>query len=426
MIIARKPRVVVLGGGFGGLETAFYLRQRLGDRASIALVSDRDRFIFKPNSIYVPFGMDPEKLSIPLHGAVRRQDIVFVHATADSIDPVDQTIHTTSGVMPYDFLVVATGAGMRPGEIPGLGEFARTIWTPDEMLALRADFETLLADARRNVRRRVLFLVPPQNRCAGPLYELAFMLDSWLREKKARDQVDIAWATVESGYIQAFGPRLDDYVTGEFERRRIEGHKRLIIERVEEKRAFFRGGDSLPFDLLVSFPPYVAATRFADLPSDERGFLRTLPDSRQVEGIPDIYAVGDAADFPIKQAFLAFLQADAAAEDIAGRILRTEPRSVFEPMGMCVMEQFDKATFAQVPLRLTALPDRPIEVLADDPAYRVGSSAAWRLGKKLLGAYLPWRFRAGKPFHAGLPWAGMDAGLRVMSHVLATPPAHER
>jgi sulfide:quinone oxidoreductase len=95
-------------------------------------------------------------------------------------------------------------------------------------------------------------------------------------------------------------------------------------------------------------------------------------------------------------------------------------------MGMCVMEQFDKATFAQVPLRLTALPDRPIEVLADDPAYRVGSSAAWRLGKKLLGAYLPWRFRAGKPFHAGLPWAGMDAGLRVMSHVLATPPAHER
>jgi sulfide:quinone oxidoreductase len=46
-----KPRVVVLGGGFAGLESAFLLRSNLGDRVDITLVSDRDEFLFKPNTI---------------------------------------------------------------------------------------------------------------------------------------------------------------------------------------------------------------------------------------------------------------------------------------------------------------------------------------------------------------------------------------
>ncbi len=84
------------------------------------------------------------------------------------------------------------------------------------------------------------------------------------------------------------------------------------------------------------------------------------------------------------------------------------------------MEQFDKATFAQVPLRLTGVPDKPIEVRPGaDAMYRVGTSSAWRLGKMMLGLYLPWRFSAGNPFHAGLPWRVMEVGLRVMSRLLA-------
>jgi hypothetical protein len=87
------------------------------------------------------------------------------------------------------------------------------------------------------------------------------------------------------------------------------------------------------------------------------------------------------------------------------------------------MEQLDTATFAQVPLRLTGEPARPVEV---DPRqrsqYLLGTSPLWRAGKWLLGVYLPWRFRNGEPFHAGLPWRGMDLGLRAMSAVLARPP----
>ncbi len=414
------PNVLVLGGGFGGLEASFYLRMRLGDRVRITLISDQDHFLFKPNTIYIPFGLDPERLKIGLRQPTQRKGISFVQARVREIDPLGKTVSMDGGKLPYDFLVVATGAGMRPAEVPGLNDYAQTIWTPQDMLRLRTALAGLLENVRQGRQRHVLFLVPPNNKCSGPLYEIVFMLDTWLRRQMARSGVDLTWSTYEAGFIQAFGPRLHEVVTNEFQRRGIAGFTQYAAAQVEQDEVVYQTGERLPYDLLISFPPYVASTPFTSLPADERGFVKTEFATRQVVAYPDVYAVGDAGDFPVKQAFLAFLQADAASEHLASRILGTKPEGTFDPTSMCVMEQFDKATFAQVPLRLTGVPERPVEVRPDALAlYKVGSSPAWRLGKKLLGIYLPWRFGAGNPFHAGLPWKGMEMGLKVMSRVLA-------
>ena len=88
---------------------------------------------------------------------------------------------------------------------------------------------------------------------------------------------------------------------------------------------------------------------------------------------------------------------------------------------MDVLEHLDKGTFANVPLRLTDDPDRPIAVREgpmDD--YRVGTSRAWRLGKMALARSVPWRFRRGEPFHVGAFWDTIETGLRGMSRVLAS------
>jgi sulfide:quinone oxidoreductase len=193
------------------------------------------------------------------------------------------------------------------------------------------------------------------------------------------------------------------------------------VSEVGPSNVTFANGAVIDYDELVSFPPYVAAVNYEGLPSDDRGFLATEPASRAVQGVEDVYAPGDAGDFPVKQAFLAFLQADATAEAIVADVRGAEtPRVAFDPVSMCVMEQFDKATFAQVPLRVTGDPLRPVEVRPDaGDDYKVGSGPMWRLGKKLLGVYLPMRFRAGEPFHAGTAWTMMDVGLKAMSGVLA-------
>jgi len=420
MMNGNRPNILVLGGGFGGLEAAFYLRMKLDDRADITLVSDRDYFLFKPNTIYIPVGLATEKLKVGLERPTRRKKIAFIKDRVREVDPDAKRVSTEGRELSYDFLVVATGADMRPEEVPGLKEHAETIWTPREMLKLRLALYDLLEEAREGHNRRVLFLVAPNNKCAGPLYELVFMLDTWLRRKKVRTNVDLTWSTYEQTYIQAFGPRLHDVVTREFERRVVAGHTEYVAEKVEKGEVRYTNGEVLPYDLLVTFSPYVAEVTYPTFPGDDRGFIQSALGSRQVVGHPDIYAVGDAGDFPVKQAFLAFLQADAAAEHLSARVLGTEPEIAFEPVSMCVMEQFDKATFAQVPLRLTGVPEKPIEV---DPAaidaYKVGSYAAWRLGKKALGYYLPFRFALGNPFHAGVPWKGMEVGLKAMSGLMA-------
>jgi NADH dehydrogenase FAD-containing subunit len=416
-----RPRITILGAGFAGLETAFLLRMRLRDRADLTIVSEHEAFTFRPNTIYVPFGAEPDDLVVDLSKPFRRRHIDFVQGSVGGVDPDAHEVRIADGrTVAYDKLVIATGAAMRPEEIPGLSEHAAIIWTPQNMLGVRERFERARDDARSGRRSRVLFLIPPNNKCAGPLYEIVLMFETWLRREGAREHVDIAWSTFEQSYIQAFGPRLHDVVSAEFADRSIEGHVGEVVSEVAAGEARYADGSGRSFDHLIAFPPYVSAVRYDDLPGDDRGFIETDLKSRQVAGHPDIYAPGDAGDFPVKQAFLAFLQADTVAEHVAAQMGEHGFESPFDPVSMCIMEMFDKATFAQVPLELTGDAARPVAVRpgADDD-YKVGTGTIWRLGKKMLGATVPMRFHAGEPFHAGLGWQMMEVGLKGMSAVLA-------
>jgi sulfide:quinone oxidoreductase len=419
--LTARPRVLVLGGGFAALESAFLLRMRLRDRVDIELVSDNGEFVFRPNSIYVPFGAKPESLLVDLRKPLRRRGIGFRQETVLEVDPDARRVGLADGSkLGYDKLVIATGADTAASEVPGLAENAATIWTTETMLGVRERFERVRERAKAGQRSRVLFLVPPNNKCSGPLYEMVLMFETWLRREQARDHVSITWSTFEGSYIQAFGSRLHELVGSEFAERGIEGHTSERVSVVREDEVVYEDGSTRSYDELIAFPPYVSAVSYGSLPSDDRGFINTELGTRQVVGHEEIYAPGDAGDFPVKQAFLAFLQADTVAEHIAAEVMATEFEQPFDPISMCVMEMYDKATFAQVPLELTGDPEHPVRLRAGAEAdYKVGTSKAWRLGKKALGFSVPMRFSAGQPFHAGRGWQAMDIGLRGMAGVLA-------
>ena len=415
-----RANIVIAGGGFAGLESAFLLRTKLRDRARITLVSDRPDFLFKPNTIYIPFGGKLEPLLIPLSRPTGKRDIQLVSGSVAGVDADARSVDVAGRSLDYDFLVLATGAEMAPGEIPGLQTHAETIWTPEQMASLGRKLAEAISSAREGQRQTIVFTVPPGNMCAGPLYEIVLMTGTYLRRQKVRGSFQLVWATYERTFIQAFGPKLHEVVVPEFAKRGISSHTGWVLDHVTERTAHYTNGETLAFDLLVAFPPYVAAVRYDGLPQDERGFLKTELGSRRVVGQERIFAPGDAGDFPVKQAFLAFLQGDATAEAIAAEVEAREAAQPFDPISMCVMEEFDKATFAQVPLELTGNAAHPVGVRPDaDGAYRVGVSPLWRVGKKMLGIYLPFRFRAGQPFHAGPPWRAMELGLKGMSAALA-------
>ena len=158
----------------------------------------------------------------------------------EAVEPRKKKVIAGGKEIPYDYLFLATGAAMRPEEIPGLKENANTIWTPEEMLRLRNSLDAVVDRANSGKQSRVRFLVPPIT-SARPSYEMVMMLDSWLQKKRVRHHVDVSYTTYEKGYIQAFGPRLNDVVTTEFERRGITGRKEAIVERVEAGQGFLQG-----------------------------------------------------------------------------------------------------------------------------------------------------------------------------------------
>jgi sulfide:quinone oxidoreductase len=419
--MSAKPQILVLGGGFAALESTFLLRMRLGEKVDIRLVSDREHFVFRPNSIYVPFGADPASLLVGLRKPLSRRHVNFERGSVAEVDPDARFVALDDGQrFRYDKLIVATGADTHAAEVPGLTEHAATIWTTDSMLDVRRRFAEVRDRALRGEHQRVLFLVPPNNKCSGPLYEIVFMLETWLRRAGAREQVDITWSTYEAGFIQAFGPRLHELVTAQFAERGIDGHTDEVVTEILPGEARYADGSTRGFDQLIAFPPYIAAVRYPALASDDRGFVATELETRLAAGRDDLYVPGDAGDFPIKQAFLAFLQADTTAEHIAADVTGAPFRAPFDPVSMCIMEMFDTATFAKVPVELTGDPSRPVRVRPDaNGAYRVGTSPVWRLGKKTLGLTVPARFAAGDPFHAGRVWDVMDVGLKAMAGVLA-------
>ena len=122
-----KPRVLVLGGGFAALESAFLLRMRLGDRVDIRVVSDREHFVFRPNSIYVPFGTDPASLLVGLRKPLARRRINFERSAVAEVDADRRFVSLEDGQrFRYDKLILATGADTHAEEVPGLSEHAAT------------------------------------------------------------------------------------------------------------------------------------------------------------------------------------------------------------------------------------------------------------------------------------------------------------
>ncbi len=419
MAFRSVPHIVVVGSGFAGLEAAFTLRSSLGDRADVTVVSTDAAFTMRPDTIYLPFGASLEKMRTPIAEPLGRRGIPLVCARVDDIVPDAGVLLAEGRELFFDYAVIATGASPHPEEIGGLPEHGITLWAPLDLERLRDRFLRLRDEARRGAALRALFVVPPHNDWAAPLYEMVLMFETWLRRQGVREAVDIRLATHERGFLRSLGERMHQLLAHELMSRNIDTMCSTSLYAVRDHVAYFNGGDAIPFDLLVAAPPQSASTDFRSLPRDSRGFALVDQATRRSLGNANVFIAGDAADFPVKQAVLALLQADAAAAAIVGELEGHEPRFTFASTSVLLIDALDSALFAQVPLHASDTPGAPPQVVEHGERYLVGRSAAWRIGRRAMSAYLRWRLQSGKPFHAGTAWRRVNDAMRLMERTFA-------
>src|SRR2546428_11391665 len=115
-----EPRVVVLGGGFGGLELAALLSQALGDDLDLTLIDQGDAFVFGFSKLDVLFGhRTPEAVRLP-YRHIAKPGVRFRQETISAIDPSTRRVTTDRATYDADVLVVALGADYDVEATPGL------------------------------------------------------------------------------------------------------------------------------------------------------------------------------------------------------------------------------------------------------------------------------------------------------------------
>src|SRR3954463_2907225 len=319
MTSSLPTRVVIAGGGIGGLEAMFALRSLAGYRVFLTLMTPDPVFRVRALSVEDPF----------CGPALRRYDVgrlcsevnaEFVQDALASVDPDARTITTGGGrTVPYDDLVLARGALQRGPFAGGI-----TFRGLEDAEAVHG----LIQDVELGAVESVVFVVPSGTTWPLPLYELALLT----AERAFAMGVDVALTLVtpEERPLGYFGLDASATVTGLLRDAGITLVTETHVRGLDHGTAIGVGGTPIVQARRAVTIPVLEGRRIPGIPTDARGFV-PVDEHGGVIGLPDVWAVGDGTTFPLKQGGLAAQQADAAAAAVAAGAGASGPPTAHPP-----------------------------------------------------------------------------------------------
>jgi NADH:ubiquinone reductase (H+-translocating) len=300
---ADAPRVVILGGGFGGMAAA---RQLAGAAVRITLVDRRNHHLFQPLLYQVATAsLAAPSIAAPLRQILRRQrNLTVLLDEVTGIDLAARRVQCTHGVLDYDFLVVATGATHAYFGHDEWERYAPGLKTLDDAFLIRRRVLLAFEHAERETdpaRRQAWlnFVVVGGGstgvELAGTLIELARHTLS--REFRRSDPRRASVRLIEAGprLLTAYDPILSDKARQQLERLGVEVHTGVAVTDIDA------GGVKLGEHWLpartVLWAAGVAASpvgRLLGAALDRAGRVQVLP-NLSLPGHPEVFVIGDLA-----------------------------------------------------------------------------------------------------------------------------------
>jgi sulfide:quinone oxidoreductase len=339
--MTTPTRVVVLGGGTGGTLTANRLRRALPAGTEITVVDQDDRHVYQPGLLFVPFGLaHPDDIVRP-RARQLHDGIGFRLGAIDHVDLEGRSVHLEAGeALPYDVLVVATGAALLPDETegltgPGWMEKVFTFYSPEGAAALAG------ALAVFDGGRLVVNVVDMPIKCPVAPLEFCFLADWFFHERGIRDRVELIFATPLDGAFTK--PAASRELAGLLAEKRIELVTEFNTGEVDGAGGRLVGydGREVPFDLAVVVPLHGGAEYVGRSPGlgDELNFVPADPHTLQSKAAPNVFVIGDAADVPASKAgSVTHFEGETVVENVR-RHLAGEPLvDTFDGHANCFVE----------------------------------------------------------------------------------------
>ena len=345
-------RVLVLGGGFAGVESAIYLRKNGYD---VTLVSDRDYFYIYPTSIWIPTGESKFKdVCIDLCELQGAHGFQLIVDGVAKIEAQEHRVTLTSGIVlnEYDDLVIALGASkMKP---KGVENTLSICAAPEQSILIKEKLDALILKGSGKIAFG--FGGNPNDTSAvrgGPGFELLFNVHHLLKKKGIRQNFELTFFAP----MEKPGARMGEQALGMmdmiFKRNNIAKHFGKKIKSFEDDGVVFEDDSKLTSDFVMFIPAGDGhdVVKNSDLPKNGAGFVR-INDFCEVEGFANIYAVGDVAaiegpDWRAKQGHIAEVMARNVAHNIkANDSQNGDKKGYQEHLNiLCVMDSGDGAAF---------------------------------------------------------------------------------
>jgi sulfide:quinone oxidoreductase len=333
-------KVLILGGGSGGLATANRLKELLGDKIGVTIIDKQKSFVLGFSLLRVMTGEKTEQEVTVLKDKVSQKGIQFINAEVNGIDVKNGIVRTDQGEFGYHYLVIALGAELALEKVPGF-ESAFHMYTLEDAKKLRNALSSFSGGSIRLVVSSTPFKCPP-----AP-YEGAMLIDDYLRSKGLRERADIQIFTPEPQPIPIAGPEVGSRIVSMLREKGIGFHNNTKVSSIDgnSKQIVFENGAREKYDLLIAIPPHTSpkVVRESDLADAESGWIPVDPKNMQTKH-DRVYAIGDVAAIKLpsgmmlpKAATFAFGQAEIVAFNIASSVLGTETRS-WDGFGECFIE----------------------------------------------------------------------------------------
>lgn len=292
-----KKRIIVIGGSFAGMTAAIALKNQLGDRHEVTVLSKTKDFLFMPSLIWVPFGRrSKEDITFELAPVFEKKGVTFSQTEVTRIDLRERTVEDSTGTRrPYDYLVIATGPKLDYGDVKGLGPdgFTQSIFSWDHAERARQAFEQFVQDPGPVVVGGV-----QGASCFGAAYEFLFNMAYELKRRDLTARAKLTYVTAEP-FLAHFG--IGGFGAGTkmtemfFRKLGIEGITNAKVREFTKNAVHLENGQEIPFRYAMFAPRFVGvdAVRALTEVTTPNGFVKVNP-YYQTEAYPEVYAAGVA------------------------------------------------------------------------------------------------------------------------------------